>query len=334
MPRFPKKQKIMSILATIEKMNALAAQKVPYIFIIDYSTQHAIIMPISEINPNEIQFSVNGFNNIQDTENNALDAPLRFQKFPISLEEYSQSFGIIMDNLQKGNSYLSNLTCETHIETSLSLKQIFIKSKAPYKLWYNNQFVVFSPEIFIKIQDGKIMSFPMKGTIDANFADAEKKILENKKEMAEHATIVDLIRNDLSKVAAHVKVDRYRYFDRIKTNEGELLQVSSQISGDLPKNYRQNLGSILFELLPAGSICGAPKKKTLEIIASAEKHIRGFYTGVFGIFDGKNLDSAVMIRFIENINGKLIYKSGGGITANSVLEDEYNEMIQKVYLPF
>lgn len=323
----------MSIPVYIEKMNALAMLQVPYIFIIDYSTQHAIIKPICEINPNEIQFSVNGITNISNITDEVSLTPLLFQKHPISLAAYSQSFGIIMDNLQKGNSYLSNLTCETPIETNLSLKQIFIKSKAPYKLWYNNQFVVFSPEIFVKIHDGKIMSFPMKGTIDAAFIDAEKTILQNKKEMAEHATIVDLIRNDLSKVSSNVKVDRYRYFDSIKTNEGELLQVSSQISGDLPENYRQNLGSILFELLPAGSICGAPKKKTLEIIASAEQHIRGFYTGVFGIFDGKNLDSAVMIRFIENKNGKLVYKSGGGITANSVLEEEYKEMVQKVYLP-
>jgi para-aminobenzoate synthetase component 1 len=109
--------------------------------------------------------------------------------------------------------------------------------------------------------------------------------------------------------------------------------VSSQISGDLPKNYTENIGDILFTLLPAGSISGAPKKKTLEIIAKTENYERGFYTGIFGIFDGKNLDSCVLIRFIENQNGQLVYKSGGGITFMSEAEKEYDEMLKKVYVP-
>jgi len=318
----------------IEKMNQLAKQQVPFIFIINYATDYAMVEPLSEINPNEILFSLNGFNNINVKSEELKNVPVNFQKFPITQKTYAKSFAVVMDNLHKGNSYLTNLTCETPIETNLSLKEIFIKSKAPYKLWYKNQFVVFSPEIFIKIKDGKIMSFPMKGTIDASISDAESKILQNKKEGAEHATIVDLIRNDLSKVANNVKVDSYRYIDRIKTNQGELLQVSSQISGDLPSNYLEKLGSIFYELLPAGSVTGAPKKKTLEIIEHAEKYDRGFYTGVFGIYDGTQVDSSVMIRFIENKNGTFIYKSGGGITASSKLGDEYNEMIQKVYLPF
>ena len=173
----------------------------------------------------------------------------------------------------------------------------------------------------------------MKGSIDASLPDAEKQIINDSKESAEHATIVDLIRNDLSRVAIQVKVDRYRYIDKINTNQGSLLQVSSQVSGILPKDYHNNLGEIIFNLLPAGSISGAPKSKTLDIINEAENYNRGFYTGIFGIFDGKNLDSSVMIRFIESNNNKMIFKSGGGITVNSNMEHEYNEMIQKVYLP-
>ncbi len=87
-------------------------------------------------------------------------------------------------------------------------------------------------------------------------------------------------------------------------------------------------------LLPAGSVTGAPKKKTLEIIEETENYDRGYYTGIFGIFDGKNLDSCVLIRFIENqITDKLIYKSGGGITFLSDAEKEYDEMLKKVYVP-
>ena len=99
--------------------------------------------------------------------------------------------------------------------------------------------------------------------------------------------------------------------------------------GDVYK--RQDL---FFRLLPAGSITGAPKKKTMEIIAEAETYERGFYTGVMGYFDGNSLDSAVMIRFLEQqADGSLIFKSGGGITSQSDLTSEYNEMKQKVYVP-
>jgi len=86
-------------------------------------------------------------------------------------------------------------------------------------------------------------------------------------------------------------------------------------------------------LLPAGSITGAPKPKTMEIIDQAEGYERGFYTGICGCFDGENLDSAVMIRFIEQEGEQLIFKSGGGITSQSDLNKEYEELIQKVYVP-
>ena len=86
-------------------------------------------------------------------------------------------------------------------------------------------------------------------------------------------------------------------------------------------------------LLPAGSVSGAPKSRTLEIIRSAEQSDRGYYTGVCGYFDGQNLDSAVMIRFIEQIGNGFYYRSGGGITAQSNLHAEYLEAIDKVYVP-
>ncbi len=315
----------------INKINRFATKHIPFIFIIDYSGTKAIIQKLTETSSNEILFSANGINNIPHSKTNP--APLIFNKSPISIKEYAKSFSVVKENLNRGNSYLTNLTCKTPIETNYSLKDIFYKSKAPYKLWYKDEFVIFSPEIFVKTINEKIFSYPMKGTIDAKVQNAEKTILNNKKEKAEHATIVDLIRNDLSRVATNVQVDKYRYIDKIKTNESELLQVSSQISGNLPNNYHKKLGNIIFELLPAGSITGAPKQKTVEIISMTENYKRNFYTGIFGIFDGKNIDSCVMIRFIENQNGQLFFKSGGGITVNSNINDEYNEMIQKVYLP-
>jgi para-aminobenzoate synthetase component 1 len=173
----------------------------------------------------------------------------------------------------------------------------------------------------------------MKGTIDAAIPGAEKMILDDVKELAEHVTIVDLIRNDLSQVATQVEVARFRYLDEIKTVDKKLLQVSSEITGILPGNYLSCLGEIFVKLLPAGSVTGAPKPKTLEIIRQAENEERGYYTGVFGYFDGERVDSGVMIRFIEEIDGKYFYRSGGGITTQSVVEKEYQEIIDKVYVP-
>lgn len=309
-----------------EQMNELGAEKVPFFFMIDFLKEKGEVIPLEDLS-SDIQFSMH------EDQLNTLPIDFSFDKFPISAKEYQKQFKIVHDHLLFGNSYLTNLTCTTPINTNLSLQQIYTHTQAKYKLNYKNQFVCFSPEIFVQIKDGKIASYPMKGTIDVAIDDARSKILNDEKEAAEHATIVDLIRNDLSLVANEVTVTKYRYIDELITNEKRLLQVSSEIVGQLPTNYHEQLGTIFDQLLPAGSICGAPKKKTVEIILEAENYNRNFYTGVFGIFDGKNVDSAVMIRFIERENEQLIFKSGGGITAKSDCESEYNEMIQKVYVP-
>ena len=240
----------------------------------------------------------------------------------------------MISQLNYGNSYLLNLTFPTRLNTDLNLATIYHRSTAPYKLLVDDSFVVFSPECFIKIADNTISSYPMKGTINASIPNAKAIILEDEKESAEHATIVDLIRNDLSMVAENVRVVDYRYVERVKTIKGDLLQVSSKIEGDLDTDGPLPIGSILFTLLPAGSISGAPKRKTLEIIKAAESVDRGYFTGIFGIFDGKNLDSGVMIRFIEKFDDGLFFKSGGGITAKSNVQAEYEELINKVYVPF
>jgi para-aminobenzoate synthetase component 1 len=172
----------------------------------------------------------------------------------------------------------------------------------------------------------------MKGTIDATIDNAKEKILTDKKEMAEHIMIVDLLRNDLNMVAKDVKVDKFRYVTKISAGDKKLLQVSSKISGKLENNWQDNLGEILKKLLPAGSITGTPKKSTVDIIESIEDYNRGFYSGIFGVFDGNSLDSAVMIRYIENIDNKLFYKSGGGITLDSNVALEYKELIDKIYI--
>lgn len=316
----------------IERMNVLAGAGKPFIFIIDYRQQHAYVEETSRVDASCIRYDFNGAKNTGGKSGGNTKA-VEWHAEPLSLEQYAQAFGVVMRHIREGNSYLTNLTCKVPVTTNLTPEEIFSRSRAMYKLWVKDNFVCFSPEIFVRIEEGIIKSYPMKGTIDATLPDASQCLMDDPKEAAEHATIVDLIRNDLSMVVEQVRVTRYRYCDLLDTNKGPIYQTSSEICGTLPEDYPSHIGDILFRLLPAGSITGAPKPKTMQIIAEAEGYERGFYTGVMGIFDGRNLDSAVMIRFIEQEDGRLYYKAGGGITSKSDVESEYKEMIQKVYVP-
>ena len=381
----------------IDKINQLASQDEPFLFVINYQGDKAFIRLLSDINPEECLFDFEGRGNFSHARKETLKEEIlkketlkeeisetTWQIEPPLYEDYERSFNIVKSNIMAGNSYLTNLTCRVPVSCNLSLEEIFHRAKGKYKLLLRRKrtqaedkahlkeenieenltpFVCFSPETFVRIKGGRIYSYPMKGTLDASLPNAEKQLMEDRKEAAEHATIVDLIRNDLSRVAEDVRVDKYRYIDVLHTNKGNILQTSSEISGRLPEDYPHHLGEILDAQLPAGSITGAPKDKTMQIIQEAEGYDRGFYTGIMGIYDQGELNSAVMIRFIEeetspvdfetdgekNFKAKegkasegkepkasreLYFKAGGGITSKSDCQREYEEVIQKIYLPF
>jgi len=211
------------------------------------------------------------------------------------------------------------------------------------KEWENNIGTLLSQVL----PAGSITGTPKKSTVNiinrvedfdrgfyANLPGAKERIMTDAKEMAEHVMIVDLMRNDLGIIGKDVKVEKFRYVEKIKAGEKELFQVSSKITATLPKEWENDIGTLLSQILPAGSITGTPKKSTVNIINRVEDFNRGFYTGVFGVFDGRSLRSGVMIRFIEKEDEKLYYKSGGGITIDSNAKSEYEELIDKIYLPF
>ena len=406
----------------IDKINQLASQDEPFLFVINYQGDKAFIRLLSDINPEECLFDFEGRGNLSHAWKGTSEEEIWkeetwkkkiseeeisetiWQIDPPLYEDYERSFNIVKNNIMAGNSYLTNLTCRVPVSCNLPLEEIFHRAKGKYKLLLRRKrtqaedkahlkeepqnkdylkeepqnkahlkeenieenltpFVCFSPETFVRIKGGRIYSYPMKGTLDASLPNAEKQLMEDRKEAAEHATIVDLIRNDLSRVAENVRVDKYRYIDVLHTNKGDILQTSSEISGRLPEDYPHHLGEILDAQLPAGSITGAPKDKTMQIIQEAEGYDRGFYTGIMGIYDQGELNSAVMIRFIEEetspvdfetdgeknfkakegkasegkepkASRKLYFKAGGGITSKSDCRKEYEEVIQKIYLPF
>jgi para-aminobenzoate synthetase component 1 len=311
-------------------MNELGKAKRPFVFLIDFDFEKPLVFEWHESAP-QLLWQTPKHANFATTETAAPD--FIWKVHPVAFDRYENAFALVQRHLHGGDSYLLNLTMPSQIETDLSLDEIFKISHAPYKIMLQGKFVCFSPEIFVRIENGKISSFPMKGTIDAKLENAESILINDAKELAEHNTIVDLIRNDLSMVADQVAVKKFRYLDHIKSNRNELLQMSSQISGKLPGDYQEHLGDIVAKLLPAGSISGAPKKKTVEIIKKAENYERGYYTGIFGIFDGENLDSCVLIRYLERQGDRLVFKSGGGITFQSECVYEYEELIKKVYVP-
>jgi para-aminobenzoate synthetase component 1 len=314
----------------VEQMNALGSKKEAFLFVLDFELKKPFICKISDLQDNifynfPLYKKMAPFTLPEDS--------LQFAFTPVSREVFDKAFQLVISEQKKGNSYLTNLTFPSLVDTNYSLQSLYQVAKAKYKLYFKGEFIVFSPESFVTIREGCIRTFPMKGTINASLANAEQQIMDDAKEKAEHNTIVDLMRNDLSTVAKNVTVNRFRYIDRIKSRQSELLQVSSEISGQLPAEYFSRLGDLFAGLLPAGSISGAPKKKTVGIIREAEVGPRGYYTGVCGIFDGENLDSAVMIRFIEKQGDQLLYRSGGGITAMSNPEAEYTELTEKIYVP-
>ncbi len=342
---------LMSLKNFIHQLNENGRQRLPFLFVIDFEMERPFVIPLSEVDERVMRFEMHDLPALPPPKRKETMhlSPLRgragdevsiLRKSPLPYPTYKKAFDIVKENLNYGNSFLTNLTAETPIELGVSMEEVFERAKAKYKLYIKDNFLCYSPETFVQITpEGKISSFPMKGTIDAKLPDAENLLLNDLKEKYEHTTIVDLIRNDLSKVCDKVWVERFRYLDKITKEDGrELLQVSSEICGQLPVDWRDNIGDIFERLLPAGSISGAPKDKTVNIIQEAEKLTyangkRGFYTGIFGVFDGERLNSAVMIRFIEKRNGQYFFKSGGGITTRSDARKEYQELVDKIYLP-
>lgn len=257
-----------------------------------------------------------------------------FNSLQMPYREYEKRFQIIRHHLQHGNSFLANLTVRTPIHTDYTFEELYFKSNSRYALCIPNKMICFSPETFVTIKNNIISCNPMKGTISGQIPNAQEIILNDYKEQAEHYTIVDFVRSELSRVATNVNVTNLRYIDKLKTSKGDILQVSSRIQAQLMPPYNTQIGDLFFQLLPAASICGAPKEATLNAIKQAEELTRGYYTGVFGYYDGHELESAVMIRYIEQDKNKLYFRSGGGITVNSSCKDEYDEVLAKVYLPF
>ena len=231
------------------RLNELGKRSEPFVFLIDFEGNETLIFDADDTS--QLIWKTGSATNFEGGYNKK--KLTKWDIVPPTFKQYKKGFYQVSQHIHAGDTYLLNYTQPTKVDCNLNLEDIFHASEASYKILLKDRFVCFSPETFVRITNGKIVSFPMKGTIDASVPNAEQLILNDSKELAEHHTIVDLIRNDLSLVAENVQVEEFRYLERIYTSQHDLWQVSSKISGDLPLNYRESLGDIIFTMLPAGS---------------------------------------------------------------------------------
>ena len=296
-------------------INKAASKQLPFFFTVDYEMSEGLFIE-NPTRQSEVLFQFNDKGNKPQEMASGIKAEMLTT--PIAEEEYKYKFDVVQKGLINGEIDVVNLTLRTPIKINISCREIFLRSQSPYQIYIAGKYVSFSPERFVKIENGKISANPMKGTIDASMPNAEHKILHDPKEIAELKATTQSVMKELNRVAHNVYIKRDRYIDTIESLNRTLLQVSSEVEGDLPNNYLDCMGDILFSLLPAASITGSPKTNAEEYIRIAEGQPRGYYCGIAGYFDGTKLDTAVLIRFIEIDQENLFFRSGGGITSNRV----------------
>ncbi|MCF6269533.1 MAG: aminodeoxychorismate synthase component I [Melioribacteraceae bacterium] len=248
--------------------------------------------------------------------------------------EYEKSIKEIKRLIEIGDTYQVNYTLKSKFNfdgdiTSFVASLIFNQS-AEYTAFINdenNYIISSSPELFFKTDGDKIISKPMKGTIkrginlDDDFAKSEQ-LKSSKKDKAENIMIVDLLRNDIGKISKFNSVTAKPLFEIEKFET--LFQMTSTVSGELKE---KSFSSIIKNLFPCGSITGAPKIRTMEIINSLERGKRGIYTGTIGLIDNGDYNFNIPIRTItinkNDSSGEM--GIGSGIVWDSISSDEFEE---------
>ena len=188
-----------------------------------------------------------------------------------------------------------------------------------------------SPETLVKLQDGVLHTFPLAGTRPRGKTEEEDKALEagllkDPKELAEHNMLVDLGRNDIGKVSAFGTVEVEQLHQILRFSH--VMHIGSTVRGELADD--KTALDAIDSVLPAGTLSGAPKIRACQLINDIEKNKRGIYGGAIGYLDFTgNLDTCIGIRIAYKKNGKVFVRSGAGIVADSVPENEYRECINK-----
>ncbi|MBN1522488.1 MAG: aminodeoxychorismate synthase component I, partial [Candidatus Aureabacteria bacterium] len=262
----------------------------------------------------------------------------RNMNFSISKESYSKTVNSIKEEIKKGSTYQVNFTGKIRFDFSgspyLFYQSLKNSQRTSYSAFFKikNRFVLsLSPELFLKRDRENILSRPMKGTIRRGKTVREDKDIQDsfakdEKEKAENLMIVDLIRNDLGKISrtGSVRVKDLFHIEKYDS----LFQMTSTVCARLKPNVTYL--DIFRSLFPSGSVTGAPKIKTMEIIRSLEKESRDIYCGAMGIiFPGKKAVFSIPIRTVSLENSKGFMGVGSGVVWDSSAEKEYQECFLK-----
>ena len=253
-------------------------------------------------------------------------------------EDYKKAVTRLKEYIVSGDVYIANMTqrfwCYNEDDSFNIYKKLRSINKAPFSAYLNFedfQIISSSPERFIQVSNNKAHTRPIKGTRPRghNAEEDEKNKLElinSEKDKAELLMVVDLERNDFSKVC---KPHTVKVTENFKLEEyATVFHLVSTVEGEL-KNDVSSVRCIK-ECFPGGSITGTPKIRAMEIIEELEGIKRNIYTGSIGYFDFRgNCDFNIVIRTIIKKDNKAFFGVGGGITYDSIEEDEYNETLDK-----
>ena len=270
---------------------------------------------------------------------NCPQAAISLMENPLSFSGYQKQFDQVTKALQSGDSYQVNLTTRLTLKSPCDLLALYQTLKAQQKVAYSaylpflpKTLLSFSPELFFKKTGQKITVRPMKGTAPRS-DNAEKDrqyyrfLQEDQKNRAENLIIVDLLRNDLAAFCDTGTIKLEQAFDIERYQS--VYQMTSTISAKCAENI--SLEKILSHLFPCGSITGAPKRRTMEIIKQLENK-RGVYSGSIGyILPNNDMCFNVAIRTLEVENHRIAFGVGGGITLQSSASDEWQEMQTKLH---
>ena len=253
-------------------------------------------------------------------------------------EKYSEAIEKVKKYLIAGDTFQVNLSQRLEAELTLSPAEIFQTlwkiNPSPFSAYFNGrdfQIVSCSPERLIRKNGNELFTQPIAGTRKRGKTakedlELEKEFKNSAKEMAEHTMLVDLLRNDLGKVSAFGSVQTKQFAHIEKYSHVQ--HLVSNIYGKIKPEY--DFIDVFKAVFPGGTITGAPKIRTMEIISELEPTQRGPYTGALGYlgFNG-NFDLNILIRTIVCANKKMYIQVGGGIVMDSIAEKEYQETLHK-----
>ena len=271
----------------------------------------------------------------------AEDKPLKIKsdfKYLFDKEKYCDMVNKIKIYIKNGDIFQAVLSnrIDADVEGSLldTYRILRTTNPSPYMFYFCSNDIEIagaSPETLVKLNNGVLHTFPLAGThprgkTQEQDLQLEKELLSDKKELAEHNMLVDLGRNDLGKISkfGSVQVEKYMSIERFS----HVMHIGSTVKGEIRED--KNALDAIDTVLPAGTLSGAPKIRACQIINELEQNKRGIYGGAIGYIDfSGNMDTCISIRIAFKKNNKVFIRSGAGIVADSIPDNEYQECINK-----